>query len=426
MNESRYTIKDFRNKKGLSQEKLSEKSGLSLRTIQRIENGETIPRGDSLTRIQRVLDIPADLFDKNVIIESKRQNGFKFNSKLKKHYYILIIAVLTPCLFWSFKKSSFVGDQIYRSVTIPMGSKYDIPVPADFDGDNTVEVAVWRPHNGFWYISTENQSWNNKKEEFIISQFGAQGDIAVPADYNGDGKEDIAVFRPSEGVWYISLDNTSWNDSIKNYKKIKFGVNGDIPVPGNYDEDKEIEIAVWRPQNGFWYISMNNNDWSNNDSTIKEIQWGKLGDIPVQCDYDGDGKTNIAIYRPEKSSMWYISLNNTSFSPTNTDYWKIQWGASCDVPQPMDYNGDGKMEIAVWRPENGEWYINMANESYYNTPKKYTRVVQWGGIGDFLTPNDYDGDGKDEIAVWRPRSGEFYISTKNRSWDIKRKVSVGF
>ena len=67
-------------------------------------------------------------------------------------------------------------------------------------------------------------------------------------DFDGDGKQDIAVFQPSNGTWYIQ-------GSQAGYWSYGFGQPGDVPVPGDYDGDGHAEAGVFRVSNSTWYIS---------------------------------------------------------------------------------------------------------------------------------------------------------------------------
>ena len=95
----------------------------------------------------------------------------------------------------------------------------DMPVPADYDGDHKTDIAVFRPSDGNWYIH------NSSNGQFVTIHWGQTGDVPVPGDYDGDGKNDVAVFR--NGIWYIHP--TTAADIT-----LQFGLSADMPIPKKY------------------------------------------------------------------------------------------------------------------------------------------------------------------------------------------------
>jgi uncharacterized repeat protein (TIGR03803 family) len=260
------------------------------------------------------------------------------------------------------------GESVSYEVSITPGRA----IEGDFDGDGKSDITVFRPSTGAWY-TIQSGSGNG-----TVTTFGGQGDIPVPGDYDGDGKTDIAVYRPSTGIWYIIQSSTG---TI--FARI-WGVLGDITVPGDYDGDGKTDIAVYRPSTGIWYIIL-----SSTDTGITHT-WGVLGDIPVPGDYDGDGKTDIAVYRPS-TGIWYLILSRTGTGITYT------WGIPGDLPVRGDYDGDGKTDIAVYRPSTGFWYLIFSSTGTSDTRS-------WGSPDGIPVPGDYDGDGQTDIAFYGPQT----------------------
>ncbi len=255
-------------------------------------------------------------------------------------------------------------------------------------GSNKTDVAIWRPSEGNWYII------NSSTGASRISQWGVNGDVPVPADYDGDGRADLAVFRPSQAAWYII------NSSTNSGQSIVWGVSTDVATPGDYDGDGKADLAVFRPSEGNWYIRNS----SNGATQIKNV--GTNGDIPVAKDYDVDRKTDPAVFRPSDST-WRILKSSTGATRITT------WGSNGDVPVPGDYNGDGRADTAVFRPSDNSWRI-------FNEQNNGQQVLFWGVAGDRATPGDYDGDGKTDVAIFRPSEGNWYIlNSSNGLFQIK-------
>ena len=148
---------------------------------------------------------------------------------------------------------------------------------------------------------------------------GLPGGGAAAADFDGDRKSDITIYRPSNGSWWILRSSTNFTAAAV----YQWGVSTDIPVPGDYDGDGKTDLAVYRPSNGIWYVLRS----STNFTAAAVYQWGVSTDIPVPGDYDGDGKTDIVVYRPSNGT-WYILQSSTNFTTAAVH----QWGIGTDVP----------------------------------------------------------------------------------------------
>jgi uncharacterized delta-60 repeat protein len=230
---------------------------------------------------------------------------------------------------WHIAGSSgaFGGREAYR-----WGAPADVPVAADFDGNGRLDLAVYRVADRTWHTIEPAGG-------FIASyQWGMPGDLPVPGDYDGDGRSEVAVFRPRTGEWLTCDVVTGY------YGAYRLGQGGDVPLPRDYDGDGRTDLAVYTPGSGIWQV------FNVATGVAAAYQWGAMGDIPVPADYLGTGELQIAVYRPSTGTWWI-------FDPATGKYFAVSWGTLNDVPVPGDYIGDRRTELAVWRPSTGAWFV---------------------------------------------------------------------
>lgn len=206
------------------------------------------------------------------------------------------------------------------------GISTDKIAPADYDGDRKSDLAIYR--NGTWYVL---QSSNNTAQIYAV---GDAGGAIVPGDYDGDGLADVAVF--SGGVWRI---RQSSNNQLRTQS---FGLATDKPIVGDFDADNKQDFAIYR--DGNWWIQQ------SSDNQIRVINFGLATDKPVAADYDGDAKTDFAIYR---NGVWWI------LQSSNNQVRTVNFGVANDKPVPADYDGDSRADIAIYR--DGNWWIQRSS-----------------------------------------------------------------
>lgn len=247
----------------------------------------------------------------------------------------------------------------------------------DLDGDGNDDIAVFRPATGDWWISnSEGVSGQN---------FGTATDKVVPGDYDGDGRTDAAVFRNDGGLGTWQIKRSS--DSGVTTKQ--WGLATDTPVRGDFDGDGRSDLAIYRASTGEWAVQNSSN------GGILIVRFGLPEDKPMPIDIDGDGRDDIAVFRPSEGNWYWLRSSDNGFGGAH-------WGTAGDLPVRGDFDGDGRSDLTVFRPSTGTWYSLKSSDGGLF-------AAAWGLNGDIPVAGRYDADGKTDFAVFRPADGTWYI-----------------
>jgi hypothetical protein len=305
---------------------------------------------------------------------------------------------------------------------------------ADFDRDGKLDVGMIMQQDSFGTdtIATARGNGNGTFQAIrtqtgssVLENLRISGDLET-GDVNVDGIPDIVTFNYASNDVSVFLGNP--DGTLRPHQRYGIGNaplqgtladldgNGSLDVaaaislppsglhnavvvlrnelsnrrtPFDFDGDGKTDIGIFRPLGGEW--------WINRSSTgvTFALQFGASTDKITPVDYTGDGKADIAFFRPA-SGEWYV-LRSEDFS-----FFALPFGTSGDVPVPADYDADGKADFAVFRPSSSTWYLSQSS----GAP---TRIQQFGITGDQPVVADYDADGRADIGIFRPGPAEWWI-----------------
>jgi len=280
----------------------------------------------------------------------------------------------------------------------------------DFNGDGTTDFSVVRPNGAsgtaMWFQGINGQP------VYTAQPWGIGTDFFLAGDYDGDHKTDLTVWRQgAQANFYILLSSNS------TVRAVPFGITGDDPnIPGDYTGDGIDDPAVYRDgatssnPSYFYYLA-------SSGPLVGQVvvtQWGQGGDFPAPGDYNGDHKMDFCIQRNAGGPSVFYEHDGTGGpdipGPTTVTFFGT---FATDNVVPGDYDGDGKTDVAVTRGISGSryWYYEPSS-----IPGLQVEAIQWGLSSDYTAQGDYDGDGKTDVCVWRAsqtqgQTSYYYLGT---------------
>jgi hypothetical protein len=266
----------------------------------------------------------------------------------------------------------------------------------------TCILPITQAATGLWNIAVKNPDGQTGTKTNSFT-------ITTPAS----SPDTIGIFRNK--TWYMDYNGNGYWDAGDKSAVFGIGDGKDIPINGDWNGDGKTNIGVMRGKT--WYADYNGNGkWDAGDkSAVFGIGDGK--DIPVNGDWNGDGKTNIGVVR---GKTWYADYNGNGYWDAGDKSAVFGIGDGKDIPVNGDWNGDGKTNIGVMRGKT--WYADYNGNGKWDAGDK-SAIFGIGDGKDIPVTGDWNGDGKTNIGVVRGKT--WYADYNgNGKWDAGDKSAI--
>jgi Ca2+-binding RTX toxin-like protein len=242
---------------------------------------------------------------------------------------------------------------------IQFGQSGDLPLVGDWNGDGKDEIGAYHQAAS----SAQSNSYildvgaPGASGETAYS-FGLRGDIPIVGDWNGDNQDDVGTFRSNAvGGPYFFLDEGArgFSGTTRGELGYQFGLAGDVPLIGDWDGNGIDDLGVYRPSSSRYYLDEGTRGWTGQTAGELGYQFGRPGDAPLVGDWNGDGRDDFGSFRRNSNGTTTFSLDVgvrgwTGQSPEELGF---VFGFVGDRPLVGDWNGDGRDDFGVLSPRTG-------------------------------------------------------------------------
>ena len=301
-----------------------------------------------------------------------------------------------------------------------------------------IETTQWRdltPYDSGSVMHYDICAGSTNPDNYRISGWDAHGAAAkygrgpqtVAGDFDGDGFEDLLIYRPGSNQAWVAWSNGfgAWQRSTSILGAgFDFWSTADRAVVLDFNNDGRDDLFFYRPGGGPAYAVRGNADRTFTTTTASALfagyDFAEPQDRALAFDYDADGFDDLFFYRPGNGVAWVARSNgNGTFSNTFASYAGIGTFDLANVRDQalvLDYNNDGRDDLFFYRP-GGSW-ANLVQSAPGNV---FTTVLSTSSIAGFNFSDvrdralvlEHDNDNLDDLFMYRPGKGLASIGRGN-------------
>ncbi len=252
---------------------------------------------------------------------------------------------------------------------------------------------VYRHHDAS-FATSDSFTYRAQDTRSGVSNVATVTITILPGTSPTFGLDTVGLVDPSSGVWRL-------HSGVDVASSFYYGNPGDFPFVGDWDCDGRVTPGLYRQSDGFAYLR-NSNTVGNADVSFF---FGNPGDVPIAGDFNADGCDTLSIYRPANQRFYVINELGEDGGGLGAADYEFLFGNPGDTPVVGDWDGDGIDEIGLYRESSGFFYYRNTlttgiadGQFYFGNPGDRFVAGDWGIV-----------DGKETPGLFRPSNQTFYF-----------------